>query len=71
MSAGPVVTISSQTESTSSVTITGRAKGAPSVEVKVYSSDPEEAARKAVELYERIEARYRHLNDGSTPVKLA
>lgn len=42
----------------SSVTLSQTAKGLTQCEVKVYASDPEEAARQATALYDSLVQRY-------------
>ena len=41
--------------SQSSIEVSRNAKGQPQFSVKVYDFDPEKAAKKAVELYEKLE----------------
>ncbi len=64
--AGTNLTINEATEPLSSVQIEGRAKGPPSITVKVYAADVAEAARQAREQYDALVALYhQHADDGT------
>ena len=55
---GTNLTINEATEPLSSVQIEGRAKGPPSITVKVYATDVAEAAKLARDQYDALVALY-------------